>query len=705
MGSDAHDPKPHQRLAEPERFRGFVDAAPDLLLAIELPSGKICDVNQTACICLGQNREALLGSTVSQWISKGQDQLATVLEQLLGDRDGSATMVADLIGPGNRRIPAEMVIRTVSRPEGCLAVIAARDVTDRCLAGQALREREARLKSIFRAAPTGIGVVADRVLLQVNERVCEMTGYSVEELIGRPSRMLYPTDEEFEYVGREKYRQIRESGTGTVETRWRRKDGTLISVLLSSAPIDPDDLSAGVTFTALDITARKLAEEAIEKRLIALTQPLDADHLISFDELFNLADIQTLQDLFADATGVASIITKPDGTPITRPSNFSRLCNDIIRGTAMGRTNCYHSDAVIGRCSPDGPIVQTCLSGGLWDAGASVSVGGHHIANWLIGQVRDESQDEENALQYASQIGADLEAYRAAFHEVTVMPRAKFDRIARMLFVLANQLSAFAYQSVQQARFITDQKRAEAEREALLAELEARNAELERFTYTVSHDLKSPLITIKGYLGVLEEDLREGNEQAVEDDLERIARSADTMATLLKNLLELSRIGRIVNPPTEVRIDELAREAVAVVAGLIAERGVQVEIQPDLPVARADRQRLLEVLQNLVENAVKYMGDQREPRIQIGAASSAGMVLVHVLDNGIGIEPKYHERIFGLFNQLNPASEGSGIGLALAKRIVEVHGGRIWVESEGNAAGSKFCFTVPAAAQPRINRA
>jgi len=114
---------------------------------------------------------------------------------------------------------------------------------------------------------------------------------------------------------------------------------------------------------------------------------------------------------------------------------------------------------------------------------------------------------------------------------------------------------------------ITARKLAEDTREELLAELGARNAELERFTYTVSHDLKSPLITIKGYVGMLQEDLREGNEEAIEDDLERIAKSADTMGTLLRNLLELSRIGRIVNPPTEVRIDELAREAVAAVGG------------------------------------------------------------------------------------------------------------------------------------------
>ena len=128
---------------------------------------------------------------------------------------------------------------------------------------EALRESEARLKSIFRAAPTGIGLVSNRVILQVNERMCEMVGYTNDELIGKSARVLYPTDEDFECVGREKYTQIQERGTGTMETRLKRKDGQIIDVLLSSTPLDPADLSSGVTFTALDITERKQAEEAL----------------------------------------------------------------------------------------------------------------------------------------------------------------------------------------------------------------------------------------------------------------------------------------------------------------------------------------------------------------------------------------------------------------------------------------------------------
>ena len=128
-----------------------------------------------------------------------------------------------------------------------------------------LRESEATLRSIFRAAPTGIGMVCDRVIKQANGRLCEILGYSQEELLGKSARMVYPTDEDFEYVGSEKYAQIYERGTGIVETCLQRKDGKVIDVLLSSAPIDPKDLSMGVTFTALDITSRKKTEEVLKE--------------------------------------------------------------------------------------------------------------------------------------------------------------------------------------------------------------------------------------------------------------------------------------------------------------------------------------------------------------------------------------------------------------------------------------------------------
>jgi len=242
---------------------------------------------------------------------------------------------------------------------------------------------------------------------------------------------------------------------------------------------------------------------------------------------------------------------------------------------------------------------------------------------------------------------------------------------------------------------IIQRHQVEQQREELLGDLESKNAELERFTYTVSHDLKSPLITIKGYLGLLREDLHDNHRQTAEDDIDRIANAANRMEQLLDELLELSRVGRLTTPPRDIPLGDLASEAVELVSGQIKQRDVVVEIAPNLPIIHGDHARLLEVLQNLIDNAVKYMGEQKKPLINVGARTCEDGVICYVRDNGIGVDPLYHDKIFGLFDQLDQRVQGSGIGLALVKRIVEVHGGRIWVESDGVGQGSTFCFNIP----------
>lgn len=244
---------------------------------------------------------------------------------------------------------------------------------------------------------------------------------------------------------------------------------------------------------------------------------------------------------------------------------------------------------------------------------------------------------------------------------------------------------------------ITEQKQIEADRESLIKELEAKNAELERFTYTVSHDLKSPLITIKGFLGYVEKDAREGNLDMLPASIQRINAAADRMQELLNDLLELSRIGRLMNPPSDVPFGQIVREALEMVHGALEEKRVVVDVQEKMPTVHGDRVRLTEVIQNLVENAVKFMGNQSAPRIQIGTQGfENGKPVFFVRDNGQGFNPQFADRIFGLFNKLDPHSEGTGIGLTLVKRIVEFHGGRIWAESMPGQ-GATFYFTLPKA--------
>ncbi len=235
----------------------------------------------------------------------------------------------------------------------------------------------------------------------------------------------------------------------------------------------------------------------------------------------------------------------------------------------------------------------------------------------------------------------------------------------------------------------------QAEREQLIGTLEAQKAELERFNYTVSHDLKSPLVTIKGFIGMLENDQAKGREERLAHNIARISNAADKMARILDELLEFSRIGHMQNRLEKIPLTALVREAVDLVGGRVNQRGVAIRIEEEMPTVVGDRVRLLEVFENLLDNAAKFMGDTPEPHIEVGVAAHNGQRLCYVRDNGQGIDPRYHQKIFDIFERLDAVTEGTGIGLALVKRIIEAYGGRIWVDSEGLGRGSTFWFTLP----------
>lgn len=287
----------------------------------------------------------------------------------------------------------------------------------------------------------------------VNDSVCQHLGYSRDELL---KMTVFDIDPDFPPEHwRNHWNEIFDKKHIIFETRHRKKDGTLIPVEVSLNALEKNGYKYNVVFIR-DITEHKREQQALERRMAALTKPLDDDIDLEFEDMFRLEDIQKLQDEFAKAAGVATIIARPDGSPITKPGNFTRLCNDIIRKSPKGCQNCQKSDAAIGQCSTEAPCIQVCQSGGLWDAGARINIKGKHIATWLIGQVRDETQSEDKIRQYAHQIDVDEEELVSAFNEVPSMSMEKFRNIVQVLHTLASQLSTSAYQNMQQARYIAE---------------------------------------------------------------------------------------------------------------------------------------------------------------------------------------------------------------------------------------------------------
>ncbi len=251
----------------------------------------------------------------------------------------------------------------------------------------------------------------------------------------------------------------------------------------------------------------------------------------------------------------------------------------------------------------------------------------------------------------------------------------------------------------QRVRFYRDQARLSSALAQSAKELQEKNVELERFLYTASHDLKSPVVTVKTFLGYLGKDIATGDTGRIEKDIQFIRSATDTMARLLDNLLDISRIGRVVLVSVRVTLQELVNDALRAVSGRLASQGVILTVNDPAVLVFGDRVRLAEIFQNLIDNAVKFMGNQKEPRIEIGVESRDAETVFFVRDNGDGIDPRYHEKVFALFEKLNPKIEGTGMGLALVKRIVELYDGRIWVESKGTGQGACFYFTLPAAVE------
>ncbi len=235
---------------------------------------------------------------------------------------------------------------------------------------------------------------------------------------------------------------------------------------------------------------------------------------------------------------------------------------------------------------------------------------------------------------------------------------------------------------------ITDKKDA-------IKELEDKTAEMEQFTYTVSHDLKSPLVSCAGLIDCAHEDLENGDLEEVRDSLNRITRSIGRMEGCIRDLLELSRVGRVRHDPEWIDMNRLLGEMMQEMDSRFEQVNAVYDIGFELPMVHADRVRVRELFENLLSNALKYACDEPNTCISVGTEVVDGHTCFYVRDTGPGIAEQYHERIFGLFQRLSHKKEGSGVGLTIVARIMEIHGGRVWIESR-EGEGTTFWLEFPA---------
>lgn len=243
-------------------------------------------------------------------------------------------------------------------------------------------------------------------------------------------------------------------------------------------------------------------------------------------------------------------------------------------------------------------------------------------------------------------------------------------------------------QLLEQARDLTE------ELEMNRADLAETNAELEQFVYTVSHDLKSPIVTAMGFLGLMQEEIDDGDYESAASFLPRLVAANERMALLVDDLLDLSRIGRADTEVTDVDLDALVANVLAGHDARIAADGVHVDVAP-LPHISGNESRLIQVFDNLVTNAMKYGRSEEGVHIAIGAHRDERETRIYVRDNGPGIPEKYHEKVFGLFQRLHADANGTGIGLSIVQKIVLSHQGRIWIDSMGEQDGCTIWMSFP----------
>ena len=630
------------------------------------------------------------------------------------------------------------------------------DITDRRRAEEALKESEEKYRNLVERANDGITIIQDGTVQYANPALAKLWGGSFEEIIGRPFTDFIDCDEIPKVVERYQLRMANESVTPIYETILRRINGNKIFAELNAGLITFQEKPADLIIIR-DITERKLAEKALQEseerfRRLAENAP-DVVFRIEILPEPNLSYISPAVTHYLDYTPEDFYANPELGFKLVHPDDLPQL-NSLINGEIpsdtffnmrwLSKNGTYiwaehlsmpvYDDfgnlvAVesIGRDITERKKVEEALKNSEQEKAAILGGLKNGAVEYLDPQMRiiwvNEAVEKSLGIslkeiqgKYCFELIEGLNAPCPGCTAVIAcktgepLERELVTPDGKIWISCSNPLKDSMGQVigvVHVAINITGRKQAEEALRKAHDELEMRvterteeltkkNTEMERFIYTVSHDLRTPLISVSGFLGFIEQDAQKGDLDRLKNDL-RIANEAVTkMDRLLLETLELSRIGRVVDPLENVSFGEIVEDALSQTEKKIKSKEVKVSVAQNLPVVHVDKMRISEVLVNLIENCTKYMGDQTRPGVEIGSRLDEGQTVFFVRDNGIGIDSSQHNKVFGLFYKVEKKSEGTGAGLTIVKRIIEVHGGRIWIESE-LGQGCTVCFTLPIA--------
>lgn len=498
----------------------------------------------------------------------------------------------------------------------------------------ALRLSEARFRSTFDEAPVGIAHVApDDHFLRVNPALCEITGYTGSELKALTfADITHPDDLHLDV------RQVGLLADGkihryTLEKRYLRKNGSIVWINLTGSAVR-DEQGQLVHFIAIieDITGRRQAEAT-------LRLALDSARLIAF-----VWDIPT--NAVRRYHNSDTLLRRVEMAPDTFEGVRGRVLPEdrhgfdlAIQASMVDPQGLYHAEfRLIGTSGTTRWLTE--------NGRVEFDIDGHPLR--LVGLSQDITERKTVELRL---IEAQDELQRHAVGlELAVEQRT--------------------------------------------AQLQELVSELNTFAYSVSHDLRAPLRSIQGFAELLREEVGPTLAEPGRSHLERIIRAARRMDTLIRDVLEYSRITRAQMTIEDIDLGPIIRDTIEAQAPLRAPLA-DVEIEGELPLVRASRPALIQCLSNLLSNAVKFVAAGVKPRVRVRAERRGEFVRVWIEDNGIGIAPDHHERIWGMLERLNANYEGTGVGLTIVRKAVERMGGNVGVES-ALGAGSRFWLELPA---------
>jgi len=621
-----------------ERFRLIVEAAPSAIIAVDA-DGKINLINTRAQELFGYRQEELLERPVELLIPERFRNRHLRYRQNFLTQPTSRSMGAgrDLfcLHKDGHEVPVEIGLTPYETSEGPFTLALIVDITERKLA-------EERFQLAVESAPNAI-ILADQngSILMVNSQTEKFFGYRRRELVGLNVDSLVPERLHSKHGG---YRagfiadpQVRSMGIGR-DLRALRKDGSEFPVEIGLTPIEtPDDLI--VMATIVDITERKQAEAEIiklnaelEQRVVERTAALSQANGLLQMMLDHMPD----QIYFKDAQ-----------------SRFIR--NSRSQAKALGLSD------------------------------PAEAVGKSDFDFFPHAQL---SYEKEQEIIRSGKPLVDEE-------ERIVWPDGRETWVSTTKIPLPDQ-SGQIIGTFGISRDITERKRAEVALQKAKLELEAANKELEAFSYSVSHDLRSPLRTIDGFSQALLQDYADQLPAEGQNYLTRVRAAAQRMGQLIDDLLNLSKVTRAPMKLVPVDLSGLAQGIVAELQRTQPERQVNFSLTPNLK-ARGDPGLLQAVLENLLNNAWKFTSKREQAEIEFGSKSEKDETVYFIRDNGAGFDMTYAGKLFGAFQRLHAMTEysGTGIGLATVQRIINRHGGRIWAEGAVDQ-GATFFFTLPA---------